>query len=62
MLLKLGLLFETGIDTATTRKQPTYLSFHHKIFQEYSGAYFACQRITNSENIKVNFQKKIYQA
>ena len=53
LLLKLGLLFQTGTDTASTRNQPTYLSFHHKIFHEYSGAYFVNKTIEKSHDVQV---------
>ena len=55
LILKLGLLFETGIDTASTKNQPTFLSFQHKIFQEYSGAYFVSKRLQCSLDIRVKF-------
>ena len=53
LISKLGLLFETGIDTASVRNQSTFLSFQHKIFQEYSGAYFISKRLQRSLDVKV---------
>ena len=53
LLLKLGLLFEIGTDTASIGNIPTFLSFHHKIFQEYSGAYFVSKTLEKSQDIKV---------
>ena len=56
LISKLGLLFEIGIDTASTRNQPRYLTFHHKIYQEYSGAYFISNEATTVlDKLKVKF-------
>ena len=54
LLLKLGLLFETGTDIASVRNMPTFLSFQHKIFQEYSGACFVTKILENSKDMQVN--------
>ena len=52
LLLKLGLLFETGRDRASVRNH-SLLSFYHKIFQEYSGAYFVSKTLQKSRDIQV---------
>ena len=50
LLLKLGLLFETGSECGEDK---TYLSFQHKSFQDYAAAKFFTKRLERSENLKV---------
>ena len=50
--MKLGSLFETGIDVANVREQPTYVSFHHKSLQEFAAAYYIHQSF-KTQDVKV---------
>ena len=52
-VLKLGLLFETGVDVASVRELPIYLCFQHKLLQEYSGSYYVNRRLEHSPDVKV---------
>ena len=53
LLLKLGLLFDTGVDVGTVRELPTFVCFQHKLLQEYSGAYHVSQRLERAQDMKV---------
>ena len=44
-MLKLGLLHEVGVDTASIREQPTLVSFQQKSLQEYSASIHITQRL-----------------
>ena len=57
--MKLGLLFETGIDVASVKERPTFVTFQHKLMQEYAGGYYVQQTLEKSTDIQVlkhNFQ------
>ena len=54
MLLDLGLLFETGYDETTERESPTFLSFQHKSFQDFTGGLYIKRRLERADNVKVN--------
>ena len=54
MLLKLGLLFETGYDETTEGESPTFVSFQHKSFQDFSAALHIERRLERAEDVKVN--------
>ena len=58
MLLKLGLLFETGYDEATERGSPTFVAFQHKSFQDFSAGLHIKKRLEIAENVKVNYFQK----
>ena len=52
-ILKLGLLFEAGVDVATLGTAVTYLCFQHKLLQEYSGSYYITKSLEKTTDIKV---------
>ena len=52
-IMKLGLLFETGIDVARETDQSTYVSFQHKILQDFAAAYYIEMCFRKSRNIEV---------
>ena len=52
-ITRLGLLFETNIDVASVREQPTYVSFPHKLMQEFSAALFITDSLNEAENMTV---------
>ena len=47
-LLKLGLLYEVGVDTATVMDQLTFLSFQHKSLQEFASSKHLAKRLEKS--------------
>ena len=47
-LLKLGLLYEVGVDTATVMDQLTFLSFQHKSLQEFASSNHLAKRLEKS--------------
>ena len=57
-LLKLGLLYEVGVDAATVQEPETLLSFQHKSLQEFAGSKHLAKRLDNimkaGEDVKVN--------
>ena len=57
--MKLGLLFETGIDVARETDQSTYVSFQHKILQDYAAAYYIEKCLRKSKNIQVIIEPNI---
>ena len=59
VLLKLGLLFETGHDKATESESPTFVAFQHKSFQEYTSSFFIKRELEKADNQKVK-QKIVY--
>ena len=59
-LLKLGLLSEVGIEAATVRDQPLYVSFHHKSLQEYAASKHVVDTLEESVDIKVMYQRHKY--
>ena len=52
-ILKLGLLSEVGIKTASVREQKRYVSFHHKSLQEFSSSKHIVKKLKRSRNVKV---------
>ena len=46
--MRLGLLNETGVGEASLREQPTFLSFSHKLLQEYSAAFYISKSLESS--------------
>ena len=46
-LLKLGLLYEMGVDAATVQEPETLLSFQHKSLQELTGSKHLAKRLDN---------------
>ena len=52
--MKLGLLSESGQNVARIREQPTYVSFGHKLLQEWAGAYYIARCLERTTDIKVN--------
>ena len=46
-LLKLGLLYEVGVDAATVQEPETLLSFQHKSLQEFAGSKHLAKRLDN---------------
>ena len=53
-ILKLGLLFEAGVDAATLGSAVTYLCFQHKLLQEYSGSYYITKSLEKTTDLKVS--------
>ena len=53
VLLKLGLLFETGYDEATERESPKCVAFQHKSLQEYTSSLFIKRELEKTDNQKV---------
>ena len=52
--MKLGLLSESGQNAARIREQPTYVSFGHKLLQEWAGAYYVARCLERTTDVKVN--------
>ena len=49
-LVKLGLLHGSlSADEASLEEQPEWLSFSHKLLQEFMGGYFACKYVLESQ-------------
>ena len=46
-LLKLGLLYEVGMDAATVQEPETLLSFQHKSLQEFACSKHLAKRLNN---------------
>ena len=64
-ILKLGLLFETDTDVASVRKQPRYVSFPHKLMQEFfciivHSSYSEGSKKYDSKSIYIYFFAKNY--
>ena len=53
-ILKLGLLFETDTDVASVRKQPRYVSFPHKLMQEFSASLSIAHTLKEAKIMTVN--------
>ena len=57
-LLKLGLLYEVGVDAATVQEPETLLSFQHKSLQEFASSKPLAKRLDNimekSQDLKVD--------
>ena len=52
--MKLGLLTESGQKVASIKEQATYVSFGHKLLQEWAGAYYIARCLERTTDIKVN--------
>ena len=52
--MKLGLLHVVGVQKATARKQPAFLSYEHKSLQDFGASKFVTERLETAENIKVD--------
>ena len=50
--MKLGLLSESGQNVARIREQATYVSFGHKLLQEWAGAYYIVKRLERTTDIQ----------
>ena len=59
-LLKLGLLYEVGVDAATVLEPETLLSFQHKSLQEFSSSKHLAKRLDNimaeGQDVKVDLE------
>ena len=53
-IMKLGLLSESGQNVATIREPLTFVSFGHKLLQEWAGAYYIARCLERTTDIKVN--------
>ena len=64
-LLKLGLLYEVGVDAATVQEPETLLSFQHKSLQEFAGSKHLAKRLDNimeeGQDVKVDLDVKSIQ-
>ena len=65
-LLKLGLLYEVGVDAATVQEPETLLSFQHKSLQEFAGSKHLAKRLDNimeeGQNAKVDLALDPFQS
>ena len=61
-LLKLGLLYEVGVDAATVQEPETLLSFQHKSLQEFAGSKHLAKRLDNimEEGLDVKVDISVY--
>ena len=57
-LLKLGLLYEVGVDAATVLEPETLLSYQHKSLQEFASSKHLAKRldklVAEGQDVKVN--------
>ena len=53
--MKIGLLNETGVEEASLREQPTFVSFSHKLLQEYAASVYTSKSLESSAENKVGF-------
>ena len=64
-LLKLGLLYEVGVDAATVQEPETLLSFQHKSLQDFAGSKHLAKRLDNimeeGQDVKVNLDVYTFQ-
>ena len=65
-LLKLGLLYEVGVDAATVQEPETLLSFQHKSLQEFAGSKHLAKRLDNimdeGQEVKVDLDVDPFQS
>ena len=65
-LLKLGLLYEVGVDAATVQEPETLLSFQHKSLQEFAGSKHLAKRldklIEEGQDAKVDLEVDLFQS
>ena len=63
-LLKLGLLYEVGVDAATVLEPEILLSFQHKSLQEFSCSKHLAKRLDNmmaeGQDVKVDLELGIH--
>ena len=52
--MKFGLLFEKTAEVATTTEQPTFVSFSHRLLQDYAAAYFVAKTVEHDRNPQVS--------
>ena len=59
-LLKLGLLYEVGVDAVTVQEPETLLSFQHKSLQEFACSKHLAKKLDNimeeGQDVKVNLE------
>ena len=64
-LLKLGLLYEVGVDAATVQEPEALLSFQHKSLQEFAGSKHLAKRLDNimeeGQDVKVDLDLNPFQ-
>ena len=53
-VMKLGLLSESGQNVARINEQATYVSFGHKLLQEWTGAFCVARCLERTTDVKVN--------
>ena len=65
-LLKLGLVYEVGVDAATVQEPETLLSFQHKSLQEFAGSKHLAKRLDNimeeGQDVKVDLDLHPFQS
>ena len=65
-LLKLGLLYEVGVDAATVQEPETLLSFQHKSLQDFAGSKHLAKRLDNimdeGQDVKVDLDVDPFQS
>ena len=65
-LLKLGLLYEVGVDVVTVQEPETLLSFQHKSLQEFAGSKHLAKRLDNimmeGQDVKVDLDLNPFQS
>ena len=65
-LLKLGLLYEVGVDAATVQEPETLLSFQHKSLQDFAGSKHLAKRLDNimeeGQDVKVDLALDPFQS
>ena len=52
-VMQFGLLFEKTAEVATLEEQPTYVSFSHRLLQDYAAAYFMARTVERAQNPNV---------
>ena len=53
-VIKLGLLSKSGQNVARIKEQATYVSFGHKLLQEWAGAFYVARCLERTTDVKVN--------
>ena len=65
-LLKLGLLYEVGVDAATVQEPETLLYFQHKSLQGFTGSKHLAKRLDNfmeeGQDMKVDLDVDPFQS
>ena len=52
-VMQFGLLFEKTTEVVTLEEQPTYVSFSHRLLQDYAAAYFMARTVEHAQNPNV---------